>query len=702
MLLWEAGLIKFEITRKGRKPCHTKPIVRITMEGSEVTTVGMDGYVRVWFWETIDTADPPDEDRFVEIEPIYEFYVGECEIRAVQKIKLFDNEDFGYYVMDGLGGIWYCELNPKEILNPYYKLYSCHGGKIMAAQVSSMLPLLVTLGEDGKISVYNFESKSLLLQKEFDKVGTDLIWFSGRISMSGMDLIASFEDGVIRQIYLDIRAKGKPTIHMTRAIKAHTAAVTKMTVNPRNSLLVTGGADRTIFVYNLSERHEKLDYIHLHPMGFVQFDAIPNCFNWKDDKSTILIGCKTGEVYEYRLPMRISDEQTFLSYNITDKKEIKSTTFTSVKSVIRRDLKRAAIKKRKDKKRKRKLNKIEKLKKANPGLQIDMEQALADSEPDEEEEPFYIPTVPNPILWLRYTNRNTIWVSMAGYDAGYIYELQPGAKEPIRSTIIKDGDDCEIHSFLELGDFLIFGLVNGKLRINEINPNDFTDLRNYRLINMHDPLNGTIPCILSSYDSKNLISVGFDGNIFICSWLGPEVRQIQRRSTAFVMPSTFLPVEDIDDPNYPSLEQEKIYAEQKRQQDAAAAHERKILAEIARLQDKFNKLMIENMNLNEDLRIPHKYMLLDDRITKQIKDELQFELDDVREDLAYDLEVAEVGKTKLYDHFIKNLDHIPIKINSLGSDAHIYTFRIERLDENFEAIKKYVEEILQLEALKRR
>uniref|UniRef100_A0A1B0BLB7 Uncharacterized protein n=1 Tax=Glossina palpalis gambiensis TaxID=67801 RepID=A0A1B0BLB7_9MUSC len=73
MLLGEAGLIKFEITSKGRKPCHTKPIVRITMEGGEVTTMGINGYLRVWFWETIDAADPPDEDRFIEIEPIYDF-----------------------------------------------------------------------------------------------------------------------------------------------------------------------------------------------------------------------------------------------------------------------------------------------------------------------------------------------------------------------------------------------------------------------------------------------------------------------------------------------------------------------------------------------------------------------------------------------------------------------------------------------------
>uniref|UniRef100_A0A1B0AS25 Uncharacterized protein n=1 Tax=Glossina palpalis gambiensis TaxID=67801 RepID=A0A1B0AS25_9MUSC len=60
--------------------------------------------------------------------------------------------------------------------------------------------------------------------------------------------------GVIRQIYVDLKVQSAPTIHLMRAIKAHTAAVTKMTINPRNSLMVTEVADCTIFIYNLSDQ----------------------------------------------------------------------------------------------------------------------------------------------------------------------------------------------------------------------------------------------------------------------------------------------------------------------------------------------------------------------------------------------------------------------------------------------------------------
>ncbi|XP_013116263.2 cilia- and flagella-associated protein 44 [Stomoxys calcitrans] len=699
MLLWEAGLIKFEICRKGRRACHSKPIVRITMENGEVTTVSMDGYVRIWFWETVDLADPPDDDRFVEIEPIFEFYVGDCEIRMMQKIKLFDPNDFGHYVLDGGGGVWYCDLNTKDIPNDSYKLYSCHGGRVIAAQTSPISTHLMTLGQDGRILVYDYEREKLILEKLYTAVGTDLLWFGPKVSDSCMELVASFEDGVIRQIFLDLSQPLQPNIHLIRPIKAHTAAVTRITINPSNSLLITGSADRSIFLYSLTEKKDA--FVFLQPMGFIQFNAIPNCFYWKDEEPLLLIGCQSGEIYEYQLPMEVSEEQTTLSYNLTDKKVMKVTKFISVKSLIRRELRREEIKRRKEKKKQQKLEDIERLKASNPGLQIDMESALADSEPEEEEEPLHIPPTPNPVLWLRQTINNTIWVSMGGYDAGYIYELAMETENPVHSTIIKDADDIEIHSFLDFEEYLVFGMGNGGIRIQRKNPSDFTDLRNYGLLCMHNPLNGTIPSLILSHDGSFIISIGFDGNVFVYNWFGPII-EIEKRTLPVITPK-ITPTEDIFDAAHPSLEQEKIYAEIKRQEMAAAAHDRKVLEDISALQLKFNDLLEQNMNVEEDLRIGHRDLLMDERITKQIQDELQSELDDVREDLAYDLEVAQVGKKKLYDYFIKKLDHIPIKISNVGCSTHdvLYSFRLERLDDNFEAIKADIEERLRLEALKR-
>lgn len=37
----------------------------------------MDGWIRIWFHETIDQVDIRDEERFLEIQPIYEYHISE-------------------------------------------------------------------------------------------------------------------------------------------------------------------------------------------------------------------------------------------------------------------------------------------------------------------------------------------------------------------------------------------------------------------------------------------------------------------------------------------------------------------------------------------------------------------------------------------------------------------------------------------------
>lgn len=40
-------------------------------------SIGSDGWIRFWFYETIDHADLSDDEQFLEIQPIYEFQIAE-------------------------------------------------------------------------------------------------------------------------------------------------------------------------------------------------------------------------------------------------------------------------------------------------------------------------------------------------------------------------------------------------------------------------------------------------------------------------------------------------------------------------------------------------------------------------------------------------------------------------------------------------
>lgn len=101
VLVWEAGLVKLEVTQRGRKNCHKAPIVSyrvltyfenhevcnsrnlgnhffsqiqfmLSPAGDEVTTIARDGCVRAWYWDTVEQADPPEDDPYVELNPVAE------------------------------------------------------------------------------------------------------------------------------------------------------------------------------------------------------------------------------------------------------------------------------------------------------------------------------------------------------------------------------------------------------------------------------------------------------------------------------------------------------------------------------------------------------------------------------------------------------------------------------------------------------
>jgi WD40 repeat protein len=86
MILWDGGMIKCEISVKGKKPCHEGKIECISQLDMEIYTAGEDGYIRLWDIETIDTADVStsyssnsvgsSSTRIFEMDPVDEIFVG--------------------------------------------------------------------------------------------------------------------------------------------------------------------------------------------------------------------------------------------------------------------------------------------------------------------------------------------------------------------------------------------------------------------------------------------------------------------------------------------------------------------------------------------------------------------------------------------------------------------------------------------------
>lgn len=163
----------------------------------------MDGRVRVWTFEPIDQADPPDDDRVVQVEPIYDFYTPDVQFMFIIKQSEDENNTlyyaqvdfqlsesfwkllsvcFLFYVIllflfqDGNGGLWRIDLNTETEVRPSEQLYQCHAGKVMDIAACPWGMYLASLGEDGRIQVYNYITRKLLFRHQFPAKGRAMIW----------------------------------------------------------------------------------------------------------------------------------------------------------------------------------------------------------------------------------------------------------------------------------------------------------------------------------------------------------------------------------------------------------------------------------------------------------------------------------------------------------------------------------------------
>ncbi|XP_037036270.1 cilia- and flagella-associated protein 44 isoform X2 [Bradysia coprophila] len=677
ILVWEEGLIKFEVCRKDRSTCHASGITQIAYKNGDVMTVGLDGYVRIWFWETVNNADPPDTDPFVPIEPTYEFRIGDeescCSLMSLVRINPHEN---WWYAQDGNGGIWKCDLSLVNSPSSSERLFRCHSGKIIGIGVCPYQPIIATLGEDGRLHFYDYESKELMMWKQFHSNGRCLIWLDTDVDPSGRILILGFADGVIRVVAADLdQTDIAEPVRLIQAIKPHKSDVSRISMNNGKTLLISGSTDRTIFIFQI---RKELPNVTLEPVGFIATPSGVTAFSWKPQSfATALAGCEHGDILQFEITETdlLHSSET---YQLNGIKMIQ-TKFKSVKSQINRDRQLRRIKQRKAGKRLMKVRKLKDLRRANPDVRIDEATFLEDSESEEEVEPLHIPKVGNPVLWIRYTTSDTIWMTVGEYDCGYVYEYDINNSDPLHCIELKRAVEMEVNSFLQINDFLIFGMSNGSLRIHKIHQ-DFRNLTNFIEINMHDRMNGIINHIALSRDSQFLFTVGNDSNIFSYKNNIPGTQRVSSRKSA---PSTsmesFAMVEDITDPLSLTLEEQRIKHNIDKVNQIADVNKAKMKKIIADYKVEFLDIVRRNALLKASMQLDLKTVNLDDRITADIQKRLDEEMELVERRKAYEVEKCKLLTKKVKDFYISPLQELPIELHGIKTNTTLKSFRVMKI-----------------------
>jgi WD40 repeat protein len=69
-------------------------------------------------------------------------------------------------------------------------------------------------------------------------------------------------------------------IKVIQTTKPHDKSITKMTINPDNTILVTGGDDCTLFFFQILVH----DHVELIPIGYIRVPNPVTCLTWHFEK----------------------------------------------------------------------------------------------------------------------------------------------------------------------------------------------------------------------------------------------------------------------------------------------------------------------------------------------------------------------------------------------------------------------------------
>ncbi|XP_028274026.1 cilia- and flagella-associated protein 44 [Parambassis ranga] len=688
LLLWDGNTIKVEICRKEGRNCHTGTVQPFSIEDGQLMTIGSDGVVRVWDFEGINTADSDSDSSRFEIEPIYEMPVGR-KVCLSSVVKSSQADSFVWFAQDSNGAIWKLDLSFTHTTPDPECLFSFHAGAIQSLDVSKKSHLMATTALDRYVKVFDFLAKKELTTRRFNRRGTALCWAPSLVNQSGGLLVTGFENGVVRllELYNPQRQnalsggnlEGDAKLRLKQAFKPHDASVTAVAYDRNGEILATGSTDRTVFFFTVGQKYDPIGFIHV-PGPVTKLEWSPHSHS----ENRLLILCQTGHVIEVQCPDPAAQRPT-KTFHLPDLPR-KSFRFRSIKSQIKRE---EEIKRRQAEKEKKEKEREEQL------------QQSTEQEEDEEEEeelpPIYIPDPPSPLYCGFYSQPGQFWLSMGGFDSGYLYHCKFSENQeedadhrqdepfdflPVHSNT-DDDPICSI-TFSSSRQLLLCGMHSGSIRVYPLQSQDhnLTSMKAYWSISVHDNQNGHLRHICCSHDDLFVLTAGDDGNIFSFSLLPSEDLQksLQRMTAKLPSPRVGLENEtlapDIEDPAAYSIEtaRQRLESDQlRREAEAKMAAKQKKLAE---LQKKFKQVLNDNQKLPEHVRLKPEELLQNQRFYEHAERLKAQKVMEVRKQLAWEQERCSIALRKLQDWFRDSLESPVVTVVAISTDHRVSTYHL--------------------------
>jgi hypothetical protein len=94
-----------------------------------------------------------------------------------------------------------------------------------------------------------------------------------------------------------------------------------------------------------------------------------------------------------------------------------------------------------------------------------------------------------------------------------------------------------------------------------------------------------------------------------------------------------------------------------------------------------------NSQLPDSQKLTQADLHLDDRITDDLQQKLDIQMDIVRRQKEFDFEKARLAGKKLLEHFIEPIIY-PIEVIGINNNLSVFSFRIKKLGKDFNRLKE--------------
>ncbi|KAG7498622.1 cilia-and flagella-associated 44 [Solea senegalensis] len=712
LLLWDGNAIKAEICRRDGRSCHTGAVQPFVLDDGQLMTIGSDGVVRAWDFESINVADESTDRRLHLVCSGFQRSNLETGSVVHQHGKFPTLTLTLYYTLDTKGseGPSY-NLTTKTWNYPFKLLcfhvfivlsgsaqtpdpeclFSFHAGAIKGLDVSQKSHLMATTAPDRSVRIFDILSKTEVTTSRFNQGGTALIWAPPLVKESGGLLVTGFEDGVVRvlELYSAQRhhmlsgrnPRGDARLRLLQAFKPHTAAVTALAFDRQGDILASGSSDCTVFFFAVGETYSPIGFVHV-PGPVQELQWSPRSHS----ESTLLVLCQSGHVVEVHSPHPKAQNPT-KTFQLLDLLR-RSFRFRSIKSRIKREeeiTRRKAVKEEEKKEREKRLQETER----------------EEEDEDEELPPIYIPDPPSPLYCGFYSQPGHFWLSMGGFDSGFLYhckfpeeqdeDLDQVSHEPFDFLSVHDTDDDPVLSvtFSAERQLLLCGTHSGAVRVYPLQPDDpgLSSMRAHWALSVHDNQYGHLRHIRCSHDDCFVLTAGDDGNIFSFSLLPPEELQRSLQSTRAEVPPPRVGLEnkvlaqDIEDPAADSIETAKQNLETSRLQREAELKLTAKRKKLAELQRTYKQLLTDNQRLSQHVRLTPEELQLDSCFQEQAELEKSRRILEVRKQLSWEDERSRVALSKIQEWFWDSLEDNAVSVVGVHSDHSVSTYLLQTLTE---------------------